>query len=68
MARTIRVRYERGMPLEEPGLREGEEAIVGIEKHILEPLKNLVGLLGWVSLARRSWSITKPRSGELNLP
>jgi len=73
VARAIRVRYERGVlvPLEEPGLREGEEAIVRIEKPIRELLKDLVGVLGESSeeeLERyeaevwRAWSSLTPIS------
>ncbi|BES82776.1 antitoxin family protein [Pyrodictium abyssi] len=53
-------------PLEEPGLREGEEAIVKIEKPIRKLLKDLVGVLGESS--EEELRRYEARSGGLDLP
>lgn len=53
MAKTVRARYMNGVlkPLEELGLREGEEVIVRVERpdERLEKLRKYRGILGRAS-------------------
>ena len=46
-ARAVRARYERGVlvPLEDPGLREGDEVVIRVEGRVTRRLAELVDRL-----------------------